>query len=217
MWVKQKKKKATILLLKFLPLVGFVFLFFCSRACVKNKQVSRAQPPSNVGGVVVNEFFHLDFSSFCYFFFFCAVFLWGKAPPRRLFNEVPERQRFLGTYARLYIFLRPARIVWIFTSSRLQFWAGWHSAIAPSWAELSQVKLSAGLKVPTARLTGGWSFTWFGVYRIYSLEAASTRWCRCCRCVAHKKSDKFQGDALPLQLGMAFCGVLLLRLVKRSC
>lgn len=56
-----------------------------------------------------------------------------------------------------------------------------------------------------------------GVYRIYSLEAASTRWCRCCRCVAHKKSDKFQGDALPLQLGMAFCGVLLLRLVKRSC
>lgn len=161
MWVKQKKKKATILLLKFLPLVGFVFFFFCWRACVKNKQVSRAQPPSNVGGVVVNEFFSFGFFFILLFFFFCAVFLWGKAPPRRLFNEVPERQRFLGTYARLYIFLCPARIVWIFTSSRLQFWAGWHSAIAPSWAELSQVELSAGLKVPTARLTGGWSFTWF--------------------------------------------------------
>lgn len=128
---------------------------------MKNKQVSRAQPPSNVGGVVVNEFFSFGFFFILFFFFFCAVVLCGKAPPRRLFNEVPERQRFLGTYARLYIFLCPARIVWIFSSSRLQFWAGWHSAIAPSWAELSQVELSAGLKVPTARLTGGWSFTWF--------------------------------------------------------
>lgn len=160
MWVKQKKKKPRFCCLNFC-LSSVLFFYFFVHAHVWKISKFPELSPQVMWGVWSSTNFFIWIFLHSVIFFFCAVFLWGKAPPRRLFNEVPERQRFLGTYARLYIFLRPARIVWIFTSSRLQFWAGWHSAIAPSWAELSQVELSAGLKVPTARLTGGWSFTWF--------------------------------------------------------
>lgn len=89
--------------------------------------------------------FFLAFPFWAFLYFFCyLLFVCGKAPPRRLFNEVPAPTIFGATHTpRLDIFCvcdgggRNSVNFHI----KLHFW-GQHKAIALSWAGLSQVELS---------------------------------------------------------------------------